>query len=580
MIRLFINFFNNKNVLRVFITTIIGLILSIIVKEYGTLHFTGMDYGVLTSAAYQYFLGYKPYSDIITGTPPVYLILGKISFDLFGVKFASFVYITAIVTFFTFLYLVWVWYKISNSLIKSLIYSLTAEIVIIFTFSTINYNRFSLISATMYILTLIYFIKQKRQLFSSFLLIIQGAILLLVKANIAVSLILFSFIILIRLNNKIKTLIIYTTSFLVFLLLLSFSNINIFNLIKNYLWHGGRAFDPSVWKIFILNGWEVKQTFIFFTPITVILLISLIAVVINKSIFKKCNLQFVYFQIILLSVLIGIIGLITNNDLNFVDGFLILNGIILIPIIYKNILQNTNIYKIYNIVIYATCSFLIIYGLIIGINRVNISEGGPSFFYEYAYYPSEKCLFLSDTKCRQLIIGSTAKLLNLNVQDTGNFRYLVKSKYSFFNSMLIEQNLEETEDEINKVILFFKKNGVNKDKIGFGPRIDFNYATFKIKPPKGPLWWEAFSYVKPDEKLISMVQKYRNNNKLIFIHLKQIYQFYPPLLYGGYIISEHDLVQTSMLDIWFNKQDKQTQKIKEAYKKMLKDEGIEYIESE
>lgn len=78
------------------IAVVLAIVLAIIVLNRGNIQFGGMDGGVLVNAAWQLHLGYRPYVDVVTAVPPLFLIGNDLAFDFWGVNWRAMVRITAV----------------------------------------------------------------------------------------------------------------------------------------------------------------------------------------------------------------------------------------------------------------------------------------------------------------------------------------------------------------------------------------------------------------------------------------------------------------------------------------------------
>ena len=313
------------NIVSLFVAFIIGSS----IKVFGNLQFTGMDGGVLVNSAYMSFLGYKPYVDFMTAVPPLFLMGGGLAFKVFGLSWNSIVLAAAIFSSLTFLLHVYLLKKIGFGKVLSIITALYVQSITVVIRGYWYYNFITIITAILFISSSILYLKDQNNIKNRMILILITSFLFLVKVNIAAPLLILTYLFLLfSTTNKKYTFIIILLSLFLSLLFLFFFNINPLDMIENYMISSSRAlsFDGWISFIFLNQRWEVKESFLFFLPILIAFFVSTI-----DSIFITRHIQKNKFVLVLplISIIIGIIALGTNNDFNMTDGSLVIFGIIL-----------------------------------------------------------------------------------------------------------------------------------------------------------------------------------------------------------------------------------------------------------
>lgn len=549
--------------LQMIVTSCVTLLLFFSIIQFGQVHFTGMDSGVLTNASYQYYLGYIPYVDVITGTPPSYFIGGKLAFLLFGVRFQSFHILTALFGVASLLYIAILSSKMMLSWKKILLYGSASIVITLLTYQSWNYDRITIVSAIIFLWTCWYVILFSNKRHALFLLAIQLIWISMVKANIAGILILGSFLIFIQQRKKVSVLSLYILSGITSVLILFLLHINILDLIHNYQLAGGRVFSLYAWNVFLFQGWEVQQTILVYLP-TLFSGLILFGFIVWAYIFKHIrSVQYQLVQLGGLGIVAGIIGLGTNNDLNFVDALLIFYGIVFIFHAYHFSHVSLKISRAIEAGFLFTCFLLIVYGIFIGFTRANIAEGNRSYFYRFSYYPTAKCYGLPQSVCNT-ILDLTLPLIHLPKEDPTTLKTVTKLPYPFFSGMYVSPLLADIQEEITTVISLLKQQQITVDDLCFGPRIDYSYAVYGAKPPKKlPLWWESFNDPELKSQTTQMIENFDKNQRKVCLFIQQEYVFYPEEL-TSYLWSHYTGVAYRHIDVLFRQDSDVAQQAKKA----------------
>jgi len=372
------------NIVSLFVAFIIGSS----IKVFGNLQFTGMDGGVLVNSAYMSFLGYKPYVDFMTAVPPLFLMGGGLAFKVFGLSWNSIVLAAAIFSSLTFLLHVYLLKKIGFGKVLSIITALYVQSITVVIRGYWYYNFITIITAILFISSSILYLKDQNNIKNRMILILITSFLFLVKVNIAAPLLILTYLFLLfSTTNKKYTFIIILLSLFLSLLFLFFFNINPLDMIENYMISSSRAlsFDGWISFIFLNQRWEVKESFLFFLPILIAFFVSTI-----DSIFITRHIQKNKFVLVLplISIIIGIIALGTNNDFNMTDGSLVIFGIILSIFFWQKQSKDIFLKKLIDGLSFITIVAFTISGFYKGYDRFGLREGlapnqrGVEFFFD------------------------------------------------------------------------------------------------------------------------------------------------------------------------------------------------------
>ena len=440
----------------IFLNISISIILYFVNITLGNIQFGGMDGGVLVNAGWQYHLGYKPYTDFITAVPPIFLILAKIAVDIFGSTWFSFIKLAAIFSFLTFFLQSSIFYAIGLGTFLSLSTSLFVQSSTILLTNHLWYNQLTSILTVIFLSSVALFLKKKNS-YSILLFFLSLLVLLLGKPNVAgITIILVFLLMLVNKKYRILSTLIFILAALASILLLKLLNIDILVVCFNYLNSSNKVtIVPIILRnLWIGDHWEVIQSIHFSIPIILvsahIFLYTYYKNTLVKTYIKNKELAL----IVVVSFIVSFVGMSTNNDYNLVDLPIFYSLLILFDFLLYKKIKNNIFKRIFIFMISISILVLVIQGLQISIKRTRIAAIGSGSFYEMPiillnqYYPN-----------------------------------------NFFKYLRTGHNLLATIKNIDLSLEVIKKDKRNF-KVFIGPRIDFAYAMFDIKPIKGlPLWW-------------------------------------------------------------------------------------------
>lgn len=432
-----------------------SIFLCISILRLGNIQFGGMDGGVLTNVAWQLHLGYKPYINIVTAVPPILLILCKYSFDIFGVSWNSFVIITAIISCITFFWQLLLFRRCGFDRITSVLLVFTIQSITLLTTSWIWYNQLSAIIASLFASSTLILLKGHDDISDQASFFLASTLLLLSKPNVAAPLMIFSFIALTIERKALKrSLYLFALSSAFAIICLYLIKADPFILLKSYLIASGRtlAFENMRWFFISNDSYESIKTLQLAAISTLFSLISFILLIRSRFAFNR---GFIFLATC--CFISGFLSMATNNDFNLTDAPLILIGTACFLSAYRMLDLNNALKKSLTYIFLVILILFSVLGNDIAFKRLRIYAIGPNAFYEKEQLKSPL-------------------------------------QPPFFKGTLVGPNLMIVLDNISS---FVNSNGINKSAapaVFFGPRIDFAYAAYGIKPYPGlPLWWEAFS---------------------------------------------------------------------------------------
>lgn len=501
-----------------FITIVITLasVMFALIMHLGNIQFGGMDGSALTNAAWQMYLGYKPYKDFITGVPPLFLMGAKWAFQLFGVYWNSFVVFTAIFSIITFFLQIIILSNLGMGKKWAVLISFATQFLTLIPISWWWYNQITSVVGCLFLSSALLLLKKPNETFSQIAFVLLTALLMLAKPNVAIILLSFTllgFLSVSDLRSLITKLILY--AFILVAIILLINKINVIDLILNYRTAGGRILQlQNITSFFWLNDmWESKQTVKFLAPS----LVGLIIMILNIAFFRSSRLSaqnkegLIYLFLCSIGIITGLIAMATNNDHNIIETPIILFGITAIMIGFQSQI-GANIKRIVSVLLLLSFTFLIGEGLNISWGRLRIMSVGPGNFYE--------------------------KLPLTRI-----------SSPLFFNRLNAGPRLMNVLHEIKMIVGENNNNQNNISGIFFGPRIDFSYAAFGLKPPRGlPLWWESFSDSR-NTRTKDLIYKFKNNRFRTVVFLLNDYTFIP-LEIINYLNSNYDVTNSLYLTIY------------------------------
>ncbi len=424
----------------------------------GMIQFDGMDGGVLVSAAWQMHLGYQPYRDIITACPPLFLLGAKWAFDWFGVSWASLVRIAACHAAIALV----LQYALARRVFSrpwSLLLAASTPAVTTLLFSFWWYNNITEIHAVLFFTAALGWQRRPSRA-SEILVVATGAILLLSKVNVALPLIGLVWLCFMydppNARGRLRVTLAFVAMAAAALGGLLLMGATPRDLLENYAVFSGRI-GWATMKAFLYGNqaWEVRQTTLMIVPI-------LIALKIWLATHFRLHREREQRSVILMaaaSAITAFIATATNNTFNMSELPLAFVGLaVLLTIAWSAPRARSHTAA----VAMAVTAILAVSGNGINIaqQRLAIMEAMPGAFFQDGIKP-------------------------------------VEDGPEFFSGVIGGPNLHMTIDGFESIMSICHCR--NSDaRVFIGPRIDWAYAAYGIKPPRGlPIFWEIAPRLQP-----------------------------------------------------------------------------------
>ncbi|HRQ31699.1 MAG TPA: hypothetical protein PLM89_01190 [Anaerolineales bacterium] len=476
----------------------LALILPISIIYFGRIQFGGYDGSILINHAWQFHLNYEPYVDIVTGWPPILLIGAFWAFEWWGVRWLSLVYIAAAFSLVTFILHVILLKKNGFNPFLALVVAFTVQSVTMVVISWWWYNNITAVVGVLFVSASLFLIKRQRHsLFGDLSFVVTVTLLMLSKPNITLALMIPSVIILIVSSQaRYRIVVLSLASFALVVSILLLSDIYPGNLLLSYSNYAGRSLSIiRILRFLYLNSYEESiQTFAALIPGLAALLIVFSPSLTNR--FKDAHnfypaTRTEIYSIILgvLSMLVGLWGMMTNNEYNMTDGAFIFLGIVIIVEELKDKLpiRQTRV----------ASTLVLLCALLLSLNA-----------YRYALL-----------RYRVMGVGVGAFY-----EDAPLTRV---TDPALFDGMFVAPRMIRTLLEMKQLLQSGDFLGRSDASVFFGPRIDFGYAAYNIKPYPGlPTWWEFFNQDGIGETDI-MVSRFKNANFQLCIFLRDDYTYLP-----------------------------------------------------
>lgn len=492
------NTINDKNatIKFYFLVFILALINFAGISYFGMVQFGGYDGSILINHAWQSELNYEPYFDIVTGWPPILLIGARFAFKVWGVRWASLVYIAACFSFVTFIYQAQLLVKLGYTRGFVVLGTFVVQAVTMVVISWWWYNNISAVIAVVFILSSALLIKDSADWQVRLNFVAATVLLLLCKPNVTVGVLCLALCVLFwSRQTRVFSLASLAVSCVIVILILKLLEIDILYLFDSYSMYASTSltFERIIRFLFLNNYTEVSQTLLSLLPgfLAVLLVLtpppsSNSRVIVDDLLSDKIRLQSVLVG--LASMIAGVWAMMTNNEYNMTDASLVFIGIL---VVVHNLKHRFSLNSNLPLILVAVSSFaLSLNGWHYAAQRNRVMDVGPGAFYE------------------------DAPLTRISTP-------------SLFNGMLASPRLIRVFSQIERVLRDYSYLNQPDAPVFFGPRIDFGYAAYGIYPYRGlPTWWEFFSE-DGDERTDSMVARFKYAEFYLCIFLKNDYTYMP-----------------------------------------------------
>lgn len=488
-----------------------------------------MDGGVVANTAYEGYLNYKIYDELVTATPPLFILGAKMAYQIFGVYWSSLPLLLAFFAVIIFIWHVLILRALKVDKLWSLLIPYTLISINLVTTSFWWYNRITIVCLTLFVTSAILFMNKPNTSLSRITLIISSILISLSKPNSAGLALVVMYLILFLAKSKKLVIQILLLSITGTLIILIISGIDPFKLINNYtvLATSGRVTSVANWKSFLIdiNFWEVRQTTVFLVPAIIAFVLMLVHGCVKRIIFKK-DIPLLFF--IPAVLFISLAGMVTNNDYKMVGLGPVFMVTILMFQVWRNRVKNIHFPFTVNILLLTSSLLLIFSSINIGFSRISMRENDNPYFLLRGWN-----VFYDDYPTRPLV-----KL----------------DHPPYWKGFTASQSLYNTVKQIDEIVTSAQIAGSTDPSVYFGPRIDFSYAAYGIHPPKGiPIWWEGYS----DETKIQnaeIIERFMNYRFKIAIFYQDDFTFMPRNAVE-YLKNEYDVYNYGSITIRLLKND-------------------------
>ena len=406
----------------------------------GRWQFGAFDYNILIDVGWRQSLGQRAYTDFITSTPPGFNLGMKLAFALFGPSWNANLYISALFSCATFLWIYWLMVLLGIGRMSSMLMSFAIQCAVMLNLCFWWYNNTTLMLATVFFLSCCLYAREPRGWGSQVSYVASLALLGLMKPNIAGVTAVGSIVLLLIITDRRARLVLLSLAACAAAVLILLANhISIPAMLASY--HGASLERGGFTKF----AYDQMNRFAQWTALAWVAIVSLplfplaprAAGQVSRRDWRGLASSLLFF----LTILVALYGVATNGDFRELDCAVLLGAGAVIA--YGTDLTSPRLRRLY---------FAILVGgslsdLYLGAMRARVYTVGPHQFFEWtdARHRVESG-FLKDMR-------TTPALLDL------------------------EREIARAKDE-------------NAGPYYFGPRVDFNYAVLGVPSPKHlPLWW-------------------------------------------------------------------------------------------
>jgi hypothetical protein len=477
----------------------------------GRVQFGGADGGLLADAAWQLHLGYKPYTDLVTAVPPLFLAGAWLAFKLFGVHWLAFIGITAVFAVLTFCLHVPL---LMRAGLRPGVAIALATLTQLCTSLPSGYWWYNFTTQVVACLFFSAVAGWRRQAYLDAAVTILGMLLLLSKPNVALTLLCLVLPYLLVRQGWRRTIVTYSCIGLIALLTLRLFHVPVRPMLWNYGVASSRASDLyAISRFLIFNQfWEVQQTFFILIPGAIGMLILLGSSIPWRSTPRALAPLGNGLALMAIGVITSLVAAATNNSFNFTELPLALSGVAFFLVLSWDVLRPKRVRKLAMVSTAFTGICLAANAIRIAATRLAILEVGANEFYQNA---------------------------PLTTITAPSFFAGVQGSPALFQ---VSRDLDAT---LSSCPWCTERTGA----VFIGPRIDFAYAAYGLTPHRGiPLWWEPFN--DPAEPATrAMVDRFTQAHFLLAVFLRDDYTFLPASQID-YLKKEYDVTNTQTLTIY------------------------------
>jgi len=477
------------------IISILTVSIVILILFCGRYHFGGFDLSAPIDIGWRVMQGQRPYTDFPITYPPAFTIGSIASFRLFGLSYLSLVKINAFYAALTFIWTYFILRVLTGNSLSSLILSFYIQSVSTILCSYWWYNPITEISGIIYFLSAWILLKRPASALSQISYLASLIIFAGMKANLAGVLILGVTIIFLTTALHWRVLAISGIAFVVFTIFYQLNGLYLADIITSTLAASERA---SSLKALYQDNLGLAEIIFYIFCIIAILAPFIIAILKSK---KTTLLTSRLFWLSILGELASSYGEVTNGESRLMDMPLMLIsamfGIMEICNLssidsQKSFSKEKKAIQSYYL---SIALFLLVLGLIFSLNRHRVEIIGYGSFYE---------------------------------------RQLAKQEVDvpFFKGVYTGPRLVEVVNEIKQLL-----TSNQGEKIYFGPRMGWAYASFGIPSPynQPPTWDPGTTFARINES--KYIKKWISQNFELLIFLKNDFLYMSPEFLNSIAVS-------------------------------------------
>ena len=426
------------------------------IVNFGMVQFIGLDGGLTLNTGWQMKLGYKPYSELVSGFPPLYLMGIGCGFALWGATWVAAVKVTALFAVIAFLAHFFLIVRLKVPWYLALAIAGSAQWIALVTISFWWYNQPSSIAAALFITAAMGFAIDSKSAASSIAVALTGALLMLAKLNDAVAALGTVSLVMVALGPRRGRFIgAMAAAVLVAAAVMLLCRADLREFVHCcYATSVARAHDGSSTVYRLQTDWDSTGVAIASGACVAILLVAGAVVLLPPSRAKRVDATLVLLALCGLAT--TLICIITNRDLKASDMTPSFAAVSLLVALGSTRLWAMRKAAMALTACMAVCLALAVYETgRLGFERYRILAG-------HGYYNDEE---------------STLK----EIEDPGVFQGLESGP-----------RLPATMFDLTRLVDRFRRQDPHVT-INLGPRLDFGYPMLNLPPPKRvPIFWEGF----------------------------------------------------------------------------------------
>jgi hypothetical protein len=453
----------------------------IFILHYGRWQFGAFDFSNLMQEGWREHLGQHAYTDFLASTPPVFNLGIKYAYQFFGVTWDANLYLTALFTCATFLWMYWLFTRLSVGRVAAIAVAFAIEVAAMLTLSFWWYNNVTTILAAILFLSSLVYVARPRDLPAQLSFVLSLTLCSLAKPNMA-GLTIFSCVLMLLLagERRVRTLLLTMAAAVLAVAVLLLNHISIAALLHSYRSVAReRGFGAVGWSQ--MNPYE-QYSSLLWIPLLSLPLFARVPHIVTQ--FKQHQGRPAILSLFfLIGPAIAAYGVATNGEIRQVECTLLLAGGAVVAFGLR--LNRPMVTRLYIALLAASITGDLYQAAI----RLRIYYVGPHQFFEW-----------QDN--RNLIAAGPLK------------------------NMRVSSTMIGVEDEIEGIV----KQGPGP--FWFGPRLDFNNAVFHLPMPEHlAAWWHpGTAFPRSDVPRLLGIWQQQRYQTLIFLRTDPFfdYIYYPP----------------------------------------------------